>query len=395
MNLFNIFKRNTKRNTIDEETISNISMALQFGQMYIDSASKSISAVYRAVDLISDSIAVLPIKIRDKHASHNEDIESHPIHQAFDNGFLSQFTTMKMVMESVLMYGNGYLYIERAKDGTPARFRFLKNGSVSINYNENKQILWYKANDIPGKILPEDMIHLRKSSVDGVTGSAIIKYASNSIAISKAADAQARKFFENGCNLSGVIKVQGNLSKQQRTDILNSWSQTYSNGSNGVAVLPGNMDYSAISQNATDAQLLETRQWNIGEIARFYGVHPYLIGDATSQPAGGMEGLQNMFMTFTLQPYIEMIEQEFKRKLLPNSNLIFNLDEHYLLRLDKKAEASYYKELLSCGVLCINECRQMMNLSPIENGDRHILLYSDATKGDIGGNAEPKGTENI
>ena len=96
-------------------------------------------------------------------------------------------------------------------------------------------------------------------------------------------------------------------------------------------------------------------------------------------------------MTFTLQPYLEMIEQEFKRKLLPDSDLIVSFDEHYILRLDKTAESNYYKNLLSCGVLCINECREMMNLSPIEGGDRHILLYSDASKGDVNNtdNSEP------
>ena len=383
MSFLDIFKRKEKRSISQEEAASILSMALQFGAAYIDESSKSISAVYRAVDLISDSVAVLPIKIRNKNASHTEDISTHPIHKAFNNSFLSQFQLMKMLMESLLMHGNGYMYIERAKDGTPARFRFLKHGQVTINYNENKQILWYRAESVPGKIEPNDMIHLRKSTNDGVTGSSILKYASNSIAIAKAADAQARKFFENGCNLSGIIKVQGTLSKQQRTDILNSWAQAYTNGSNGVACLPGNMDYQNISVNAVDSQLLESRTWNISEIGRFFGIHPYLLGDASVTPVGGVEGIQNMFMTFTLQPYLEMIEQEFKRKLLPDSDLIFSFDEHYILRLDKTAESNYYKNLLSCGVLCINECREMMNLSPIEGGERHILLYSDASKGDV------------
>lgn len=91
MSFLDIFKRKEKRSISEDEAVSILSMALQFGAAYIDESSKSISAVYRAVDLISDSVAVLPIKIRNKNASHNEDISTHPIHKAFNNSFLSQF----------------------------------------------------------------------------------------------------------------------------------------------------------------------------------------------------------------------------------------------------------------------------------------------------------------
>jgi HK97 family phage portal protein len=185
--------------------------------------------------------------------------------------------------------------------------------------------------------------------------------------------------------LAGVLKVQGQLSAQQRQDIRNSWNQAYTGGGNGLAVLQGNMDYQPIQLSAADSQMLESRAFNVADISRFFGISPVLLGDLSHSGYNTIEATQNQFLLHTLQPYIVMIEQEFSRKLLKpsESNLSINLDETALLKTDKTALASYYGTLLDKGILCINEVRKELGYSNIEGGDKHLIAYTDITQNTI------------
>ena len=145
------------------------------------------------------------------------------------------------------------------------------------------------------------------------------------------------------------------------------------------------MDYKPIQLSASDSQMLESRAFNVQDIARFFGISPVLLGDLSHSSYNTVEATQNQFLANTLQPYIVMVEQEFTRKLLKpsESNLSINLDENVLLRTDKTALASYYTQLLNTGVMCINEVRKELGLSAIEGGDKHIIAYTDINQNTI------------
>ena len=380
MNFFNLFgKKEEKRAEISQETIDYVLQALSFGTRQQECSNRSISAVDRAVEIISDAIAVLPVKVRMRNANHTEDLPEHPIHAALDNNLTSRFNLLKMLLESVMLRGNGYAYIERGQGGEPIGLRYLNPSEVVVNYNKQKQILNYKIANLPiGKVEPINMIHLIKNTNDGVNGISIISYAARAIGLANATENQAKGFFENGCNLSGVLTVQGQLTAQQRKDIYTSWNQAFLNGGNGLAVLQGNMQYQPITINAADAQMLESRRFNVQDIARFFGINPWLLGDTTASSLASVEAIQNDFLLHTLAPYIEMVEQEFNRKLiLPSEkDLEIKFDEAYLLRTDKTAQAQYYSTLLDKGVFCVNEVRRELGFTPIEGGDKHTLAYS-------------------
>ena len=376
-------KKTEKRAEITQETVDCVLQALSFGTIQPDYSNRSISAVYRAVEIISDSIAVLPVKVRKRNANHTEDIPEHPIHFALNNNTSTRYNLMKMLVESVMLRGNGYAYIERGEAGQPIALRYLNPSEVTVNYNKNKNTLWYKVANLPvGRIEPINMIHLVKNTNDGVNGISIISYASRALGLANATEQQAKGFFENGCNLSGVLTVQGQLTAQQRKDIYSSWNQAFMNGGNGLAVIPGNMQYQPITINAADAQMLESRKFNVQDIARFFGLSPVLLGDSSSSSFPTIEALQNDFLLHTLAPYIEMIEQEFNRKLvLPSEmDLEIKLDEAYLLRTDKTAQAQYYTSMLDKGVFCINEVRRELGFTPIDGGDKHVIPYTDLSQ---------------
>lgn len=378
MKLFNWNKDKVEKRDNDINYIS-YGDALFFSSIYNQYTSMNISAVYRAVEIISDSIAVLPIKVKQKNKEHQDELDSHPLYFAFENNTLTKFNMMKLLIQSVLLKGNGYAFIERGADGTVTGIRFLESTDVQVHYNKNKQILYYTCGLVSNKkIEPINMIHLLKNTYDGVNGVSVLSYATRAIKLANNTENSANNFFTSGCNLAGVLTVQGQLSDKQRQDIRNGWNQAYSNGGNGLAVLQGNMEYKPIQLSAADSQLLESRLFNVQDIARFFGISPVLLGDLSHSSYSTIEATQNQFLLHTLHPYIVMVEEEFNRKLLKPSerNLCINLDETALLKTDKVAQGTYYGTLLDKGILCVNEVRHELGYSKIEGGDKHLIAYT-------------------
>lgn len=380
---YNIEKRNKEVEERDTTTVNSpyiFGDALNFSGLRNQYSAMNISAVYRAVEIISDSIAMLPIKIRQLDADHYNELDSHSLNLVMKNaGYLSKYTFIKLLIQSIMLRGNGFAYIERAGDGTVTGLRYLPSGDVQIHYNKEKKELYYTCNYVSKKrIEPINMIHLLKNTYDGVNGVSTLTYATRSINLSNNTENSANNFFTSGCNLAGILTVQGQLNDKQRDQIRSSWNQAYSNGGAGLAVLQGNMDYKPIQLSAAESQMLESREFNITDIARFFGISPVLLGDLSHSSYSTIEATQNQFLLHTLNPYIVLVEEEFTRKLFKpsESNLVIDLDETALLKTDKSALAGYYGALLDKGVLCCNEVRKELGYSPIDGGDKHMIAYT-------------------
>lgn len=380
---YNIEKRNKEVEERDTTTVNSpyiFGDALNFSGLRNQYSAMNISAVYRAVEIISDSIAMLPIKIRQLDADHYNELDSHSLNLVLKNaGYLSKYTFIKLLIQSIMLRGNGFAYIERAGDGTVTGLRYLPSGDVQIHYNKEKKELYYTCNYVSKKrIEPINMIHLLKNTYDGVNGVSTLTYATRSINLSNNTENSANNFFTSGCNLAGILTVQGQLNDKQRDQIRSSWNQAYSNGGAGLAVLQGNMDYKPIQLSAAESQMLESREFNITDIARFFGISPVLLGDLSHSSYSTIEATQNQFLLHTLNPYIVLVEEEFTRKLFKpsESNLVIDLDETALLKTDKSALAGYYGALLDKGVLCCNEVRKELGYSPIEGGEKHMIAYT-------------------
>lgn len=400
MNFRKFFGLEEKRSEL--QYVSNFSDALSFSPFLHNTTAMNISAVYRATELISDSIAVLPIKIQrmDEKNGKNE-IENHPLKLIFsdknNNNLLSKFTMMKLLVQSVILRGNGFALIERAEDGTVTGLKYLESTEVIINYNKQTFDLYYTVPKLTKTkhIEPINMIHLVKNSYNGIEGVSVLSYANRIIKTANATEESAKSFFDNGCNLSGILKVQGQLQQKQKDDIRTSWQQAYANGGRGLAILQGNMDYQSIQINAKDAQMLESRQFNVQDIARFFGISPVLLGDLSHASYNTIEAVQQEFLVHTLQPYVTMIENEFNRKLLKPSERKLNiiLETNEILRTDKAAQAQYYSTMLSNGIMSINEIRKELGYNPVDGADALVLPYTDLSQNTIGDNNTDKPKE--
>lgn len=377
---------------------NNTNLSLGFGSLFNNQTAMNLSAVYRAVGMISDSVAMLPIEIKIKNGDYKNKIENHPLYQVLydKNAKMNKFTFMKMLVQSIMLRGNGFAHIERNSDGSVKSLRYVEAGDVSIVYDKMKNTLWYLVPTItPKRIEPINMIHLVKNSYDGVNGISNITYANRSIKNANNTENSANNFFESGCNLAGVLTVDGQLTPQQRNDIKNNWNITYTNGGSGLAVLQGNMKYQPIQLNASDSQLIESRNFNITDIARFFEISPVLLGDLTHASYNTIEAIQQDFLLHTLQPYICLIEEEFTKKLLKPSeyNLMVNLREDYLLKTDKAATADYYSKLVNNGIISRNEARKELGYDEIEGGDKLVVPFTNIedntiNKSDEDGNKE-------
>ena len=346
-----------------------------------------ISAVYAAVSLISNTIAAIPIQVRKRDKDgYQETIHDHYILPLLDHNDndITRFEMIKYTVQSLLLKGNGFIYVERNNIGRTVGLRWLPSDCVSIIYNQLKNELYYVCPLVSKKrIEPVNMLHFKINSLDGINGKSVISYATRSLKNANATENSAVNFYDSGCNLNGIIKVAGTLTPQQKTDIRQSWRESMDG--QGLAVLQGNMDYTPIQMNVSDAQLIESRQFNVNDIARFFNINPTLLGDLTHSAYNTLEAAQEEFLVHTLMPYISIMEQEMSRKLFPPSewNYSINLDELAILRTDKKNQADYYTKLLEKGVLSINEVRKAMGYPEVEGGDKHIIAYSDPNQNDI------------
>lgn len=362
-------------------------MSLNYGGIYASFGAMNLSAAYRSIELISDGIATLPIQIKRLNSKgKNNYLNNHYLNLLFDNDnkFMSKYLLIKQLIQSVLVRGNGFAYIQRAKDGTPINLQFIDSSDVVINYDKYNSTLNYTCSQIsPLPIDPSNMIHLRKNTYDGYNGISVLRFAKRSLDLASNVENSASDFYGKGGNVSGILKVNTNLNKEQREQILSTWNQSFTNSNTSIAVLQGNMEFQKLSLNAEETQMLQTRQYNVADIARFFGINPILLGQKDSTSYTTLEMVQSDFLIHTLLPYISMIEEEFKLKLNQDKNIKIEFDVNYLLKTTKQTEASYYSTLVSSGIMTVNEVRKELGLSEIEGGDKLTMAFTDVSQNTI------------
>lgn len=371
------------------------SSVLPFSTSY---SNMNVASAYRCTELISDSIATLPIFVKRKESNGNSNIvKNHPLTALFSNGnmTISPYNFIKLLVQSVILRGNGFAIIHRDSKGTPIRLQYIESNRVIIDYQEFSDTLTYKITGAKKSIYyPNEILHFVKNSYDGIHGISLVKFAEKALSLAQATEQSASSFFENGGQLSGIISANTPLNAQQRDEILTTWNSTYNNG-RGVCVLPGNLNYQSISMNAEESQMLESRKYNSEDICRFFGVNPSLLGMEGYQQ-NNIEEITMQFIQYTLLPYVSMFEAEFKKKLIPQSevNLKIIFDTNALLRGTKTTQSTYYSTLIQCGVLSINEVRKDLGYNSVEGGDRNIVAYSDINQNAIQQDNNQEKTDN-
>lgn len=392
MSIFGKLLKIETRNASDQQVIDTTTgVGLSFLNKKTSTVeSISLSPVFAAIEIISNSVAEIPIDVKTMKENKETVLREHPLYNMFNSCIQTKFMLMKMLIVDMLIEGNGFAYIERDKKGTPTSLVYCPRGSVSINYNQNTRRLFYECPSIQkGFIEPINMIHLVKNTEDGIRGKGILKYANYSLDLAKSTEEAAHEYFNGKCHVAGILSTDvQRLTQQQRNDIRTAWSEAHGKNGSGMAVLEAGMKYEPVSSNSKDAQLLETRLFNLQDIARFFNISPVLLGDLSHSSYSTIEASLLEFVTHTLYPYITLIENEFTRKLiLPSEKgLYIDLDDNYIIKSDKASQAEYLSKLTSNGIITVNEARKHLGLNPIEGGDTLQIPYTNINDNIIGGN---------
>lgn len=388
------FNKSSEKRSVSDDYFGGIALNYSSYNGYQQNKALLLSAVYRCVECISDTVAQLPLKLYSVDSKgfkiEDTDSELYDLLTKQPNEKMTAFSMLKASVASVLLNGNAYILIRR-ENNKVKDLLYIPAGYVNVIETPEKieyQITGYK-NLVPAS----DIIHLKNISLDGVRGVSTLQYARVTLGIATASENTANNFFKSGGAISGILSTTSTLSSKQKEDVRQSWAIAYgsNNDRNGIAVLDGNWSFQELSISPADAQLLESRKFNVIDIARFFGVPPTKLFDTAGVNYNSLEMSQLAFLTDCIQPLLVKIEQEFEVKLFnkgERTKYDVKFDTDKMLRTDKTTLANYYNTLFNMGVLSPNDIRKSLDMPSIEHGDMHIAQVNLTTLGNIAKMAE-------
>lgn len=339
------------------------------------------SAVYAAIRLLSETVAQLPLVLYQKRGDERLPAADHPLYSLMHNGpseRQTSFTWRETQMGHVLSWGNGYAYIERnLGTNEPTGLRLLDASKTSVD--ETAGPLTY-VTIIDGKkyyVDAADMLHIPALGTNGVTGISPITMHRETIGLSMRATEFGAEFFGNGASLGGTLSHPGGLGKEARVQLKEAWQSLKGSGYQGVAVLEEGMEYKRIGIPPNDAQFLETRKFQITEIARIYNVPPHMLRDLEKSAFNNMSEQSIEFLRFTMTPWLIKWEQELNRKLLTPQETAggyyFKFMATGLLRGTQAERYESYGKAINDGWLSRNEVRVFEDMNPVDGLDEYLV----------------------
>lgn len=354
-------------------------LGIRSGVIVSDYTAMQISAVWACVRLVSETVSTLPIAV---YRRTEEGRNTEPEHQlarvlAQPNRYMTGVEFMEAMNANLAMHGNAYAVIQRNGVGQVSSLwplyasamdvDKLDDGTVIYRYTDGKNVNIYAA---------ENILHVKGFGVSGLVGLSPLAYARQSIGLSIAAETYAAKFFGNGARPGGVLTIDRVLKPEQREALRKNFAGMHEGAENShkLHVLEAGMNYQQIGIAPEDAQMLETRRFQIEDIARFFRVPSFLINDTAKSTSWGtgLEQQNLAFLAYSLRPYLTRWEQAINSSLItpPQKRthyVEFNLEG--LLRADSSARSSFYSQMVQNGLMTRNEVRRKENLPEVDNGD--------------------------
>lgn len=362
------------------------------GKSVNERSAMQMTAVYACVRILSEAIAGLPLHMyryrddggKEKATEHNL---YHLLHDE-PNPEMTSFVFRETLMTHLLLWGNAYAQVIRNGKGEVLALYPLMPSRMSVDRTKDGRIVYIYSRDQSeanaGKdsqvvLASDDVLHIPGLGFDGLVGYSPIAMAKNAIGMSIACEEYGARFFANGASPSGVLEHPGTLKDPKR--VRDSWNAAYGGTSNAhkVAVLEEGMKYVPISISPNEAQFLETRKFQIDEIARIFRVPPHMVGDLDKSSFSNIENMSREFVTYTLSPWMVRWEQSLFRMLLSadeKKNFFFRFNADGLLRGDYASRMQGYSVGIQNGFMSPNDVRQLedLDLIPDELGGNKYMV---------------------
>lgn len=357
------------------------------GMALTERSAMSVSAVYACVGLIGGAIASMPLHIYERTPEGRKRYSS-PLWWLLNESPSDAWTSAaawQFTLQSILLKGDAFWLIER-RGPEPVGFIPVHPDNVVVERDEfgrNRYAIYRDTGDVVVK-QQDDVLHFTGLGFDGLRSLTPIKYSLRSAAgIAAAADQQAANFFAGGSRPDHAIRIppEVRLTPEQKEQLQEAWgNQRTAYGKGKTPVLSGGAELVNLTLSAEDAQLLQTRQFGVEDVARTFGVPPHMVGktDASTSWGSGIEQMSMGFVRYTLRRHLDVIQQEINRKLWPRSLRFFaEFNTDALLDGDSKSQSDYFSKALggpgTQGWMTINEVRKLKNMPPIEGGDQLVM----------------------
>ena len=362
------------------------------GKVVTERSAMQMTAVYACVRILSEAIAGLPLHMyRYKEDGGKEKALDHPLYLLLHdepNPEMSSFVFRETLMTHLLLWGNAYAQIIRNGKGEVVALYPLMPNKMTVSRDETGQLYYTyqksqdelpKDNTYTVTLHPSDVLHIPGLGFDGLVGYSPIAMAKNAIGLAIATEEYGSKFFANGAAPTGVLEHPGTIKDPQR--VRESWMSQFggSQNSNKIAVLEEGLKYTPISISPEQAQFLETRKFQINEIARIFRVPPHMVGDLEKSSFSNIEQQSLEFVKYTLDPWVVRWEQSIQRTLLSSEEkktyfVKFNVEG--LLRGDYQSRMNGYATARQNGWMSANDIRELENLDRIpteDGGDLYLV----------------------
>lgn len=338
----------------------------------------TLSAVWSCVTIISSAIASLPLETyrRDDKGVRQkaDDARIYGLLHDEPNSEDTSYTFWEKLLGSLLLYGNGYAELQEDGAGRIYALWPWPASMVQIALGQNRGDYQYIIRD--RKIPKENMLHLRGFTYEGIIGLSPIQNMKRCLGLSVATEIFASHFYKNGAKSSGVLMYPGRLGEKGKTNLAES-VQRHNEGlanAHKIMVLEEGAKYQPLTIPQDDAQFLETRKFSRAEIAGIYRVPAMLIPGADEKAAtyASAEQMMRVFVDFCLRGWMENIEQELERRVLP-PGMECEFDTTEFMRADAQARASYYRSLWEIGVVNAGQIASLEGFTPPDNGDTYYV----------------------
>lgn len=374
------------------------------GKYVTERSAMQMTAVYCCVRILSEAVASLPLQFyRYTDDGGKEKAVDHPLYFLLHdepNPEMTSFIFRETLMTHLLLWGNAYSQIIRNGKGEVVALYPLMPDRMKVDRDEHGRLYYeytvYDADDVDGRkgtnkvgrtvrLQPHDVLHIPGLGFDGLVGYSPIAMAKNAIGLAIATEEYGSKFFANGAAPSGVLEHPGTIKDPSK--VRESWQATFggSGNANKIAVLEEGMKYTPISISPEQAQFLETRKFQIDEIARIFRVPPHMIGDLEKSSFNNIEQQSLEFVKYTLDPWVSRWEQAMVRALLTpdeKKKYFFKFNVDGLLRGDYQSRMNGYATARQNGWMSANDIRELENLDriPAEQGGDLYLINGNMTK---------------
>ena len=403
---FNFFSKRSKNDNIInpcpvDDTVLPVTLQQYRNKEKI--GAMSLSTFYAAVNLVSNSIAMMPWKFKDDE--NNELPKSNYLYHLFDNSIITRYNIIKNVVKDIILYGNGFIFIERDDEtGQPKTLHYSPANQTRILYDGlNHKLYYYNFTYLDRIDDGTNYLHFYMNSDDGFIGNGVLKSAYNVLDIASVIQNATSSYYSTAGQQFGIVSPNGPLpevgNQQKQLDkLVQKWEEAQMKANKGTVFFPSDLKFTPMTNTAKDSALIEAREYNAVEVGRFIcNISPVLLGDLRHLAYNSLTESQREFVIHSLAPIVTMIEEQCNKKLIMPSKhckQFVDLDETSILANDAEKQANEVTTLTNSGIITPNEARKRLGLPPVDGGDKLIIPYSDVNQNTIGNTGDANEDKN-